>query len=100
MKSNNIKLLNRNVRAEIKKKDRPGGIVMAQSKLKPTESKVDYFEVKIFRQFIDQNDRITGMTVYGVDVKIGLKTRSFSENLNSPEINTTRYWYQSDGKKF
>ena len=100
MKSDNIKLLNRNVRAEIKKKEKPGGIVMAEGKLKPTESKVDYFEVKIFRQFIDQNDRINGMTVFGGDVKLGLKTRSFGEDLNaSNDISSNRYWYRYDGKK-
>ena len=101
MKSSNIKVLNREMRAEIKKKNKPGGIVMANAKLKPTESKVDYFEVKIFRQYIDQNDQITGMTVFGGAMKIGLKTRKFGEDLEAgKEIQSERYWYSFDGQKF
>merc|ERR1712150_294865 len=101
MKSGNIRISKRNLAAEIKKKDKPGGIVMAEAKLKPTESKVDYFEIKVLRQFIDQNDRINGMTAFGGDIKIGLKTRKFGEDLaTSNEIDSSRYWYTYEGKKF
>ena len=113
-KSSNIKILNRDMRAEIKKKTRPGGMVMANAKLKPTESKVDYFEVKIFRQYIDQNEQNTGMELFGGAMKIGLKTKKFSEDLEvyidaeedlrraprKATIQTERYWYTFDGKKF
>ena len=89
------------MRAEIKKMNKPGGIVMANAKLKPTESKVDYFEVKIFRQYIDQNDQITGMTVFGGAMKIGLKSRKFGEDFEAgKEIQSERYWYSFDGQKF
>ena len=74
---------------------------MANAKLKPIESKVDYFEVKLFRQYIDQNDQMTGMTVFGGAMKIGLKSRKFGEDFEvGKEIQSERYWYSFDGQKF
>ena len=103
-KHKNVKCVNRFLCAQVKNLAKRGGIVQAEENLKPTQSKVAYFEMKILRQDIigtlPHNSLSTGI------MQIGLKVSKFTEELDEDhkkrfqhDIETNRYWYSVLGNK-
>ena len=93
-KNKNIKVSGRLLCAEVNSIENIGGVIQAYHKLKPSESKMAYFEVKITRQ-----QSVPEQYLSRGSIKVGLKTSKFSENLSDPDkVETNRYWYTCLGK--
>ena len=99
-KHENIKVSGRLLCAEVKsysslfKNSRVIQVIQADQKLKPSESKIAYFEVEIRRQ-----QGVPEQYLSRGSVKVGLKTSKLSENLSGADkVETNRYWYTCLGK--
>ena len=103
-KHKNVKCVDRFLCAQVKNLAKRGGIVQAEDNLKPTQSKVAYFEMKILRQDI-LGSLPQGSLSMGI-IQIGLKISKFTEELDEDhkkrfqnEIETNRYWYSGSATK-
>ena len=95
-KHKNIKILEDPLTVQLKDGAKPGGIIQAENKCRPTDSKIAYFETKVMKGNEDY-DHLLSMG----NVKVGLKTSKLMEDLDKPtEIKSSRYWYSCVGSKF
>ena len=93
-KSKNIKLSEERMLAKIKA-TRGDGIVQATHQLKPTGSKVAYFEIKIARQHVRQSQYYYHRQTIGT-MKVGIVTY---ETHDDQDLRLNRYWYTCSGLK-